>query len=116
VPEVMSVLDTFSRQNFANQLGQIPFVGQLIGSEVGRSLTHFSNDTASAITSAIKDSDIEIIQRMKEPTRVRLGKHIAHVARNANLRGTQLRAFLAALTSSIHVTQGPPGTGKVYRQ
>jgi hypothetical protein len=65
------------------------------------------------IVMAISSSSIDVLKRLEPGQRDNLGRQIAQTVRKANLVGTQLDAFLGALSVAVHCTQGPPGTGKV---
>ncbi len=115
VPEVISVLNTFSKKDFKDQLDQIPFLDRLIGlGSTQKPLKPLTNDSVeSYISYALKNSEIDYIQRLNPITKSKLIEEICSLKPIKSLAGTQLEAFAAALYSSVHCTQGPPGTGKV---
>jgi hypothetical protein len=120
VPEVISVLNTFARDDFKDQLNQIPFIGQLIGLESTSdlpprlALPHNPTDPISqVIGEALENSEIEYLKRLGSDVKAQLAQQICSLKSIQSLYGTQLEAFAAALSSSVHCTQGPPGTGKV---
>ncbi len=115
VPEVISVLNTFSKQDFKDQLDQIPFFKQLIGhGSIQRPLEFNINYPAQAyLAHALMNSEIDYIQRLDVNSKSELIADICALKPIKSLSGTQLEAFAAALYSSVHCTQGPPGTGKV---
>ena len=115
VPEVISVLNTFSKKDFKDQLDQIPFLDRLIGNgSIQKPLNKNPNDSVeSYISFALENSEIDYIQRLSPYTRSNLIKEICSLKPIKSLSGTQLEAFATALYSSVHCTQGPPGTGKV---
>lgn len=115
VPEVISVLNTFSKKDFKDHLDQIPFFERLIGygsSQIPLEL-NLRDSIQNIISHAIQNSEIEYIQRLDLNSKLELTRDICALKPIQSLSGTQLEAFAAALYSSIHCTQGPPGTGKV---
>ncbi len=115
VPEVISVLNTFSKKDFKDQLDQIPFLDRLIGNASDiKHLTQNKTDSIDLyIENALENSEIDYIQRLPISSKAELVREICALKAVRSLSGTQLEAFGAALFSSIHCTQGPPGTGKV---
>ena len=115
VPEVISVLNTFSRDDFKEQLNQIPFFNRLIGHDSPQKPLAFSADYTihACISNALDTSEIDYIQRLDPQAKAELIRDICALKPIQTLSGTQLEAFAAALFSSVHCTQGPPGTGKV---
>lgn len=115
VPEVISVLSTFSKEDFRAQLNQIPFFGRLIGHDApGKPLDYSSDYSISkCISNALESSEIDYIQRLNPASKSELIRDICNLKPIQSLSGTQLEAFSAALFSAVHCTQGPPGTGKV---
>ena len=127
VPEVASVLATFSNDNFTEHLKQIPFINQLLGAashddEAAAAAVdndiplHIGGGSAvirASITDAIRYSDIEVIQRLSIEQRASLAERIFKLEQVKTLYGTQLDAFCQGLRCRVHCTQGPPGTGKV---
>lgn len=120
VPEVISVLNTFSKKDFTDQLNQIPFCDRLIGQNGGMDLQkdfsapNQSDSLQVCIGSALENSEIEYVQRLQPIAKSQLIAEICSLKPIRSLSGTQLEAFAAALFSSVHCTQGPPGTGKSY--
>jgi hypothetical protein len=122
VPEVISVLNTFARDDFIDQLNQIPFIGQLIGLESASNLPprlalpHNPTDPINqVIGDALENSEIVYLKRLGSDVKAQLAQQICSLKSIQSLYGTQLEAFAAALSSSVHCTQGPPGTGKVIQ-
>lgn len=115
VPEVISVLNTFSKPDFKDHLNQISFFNQLIGQESPQKALEFNQKDSieTSILNALENSDIDYIQRLSPDNKSQLIREICALKPIQSLYGTQLEAFSAALFSSIHCTQGPPGTGKV---
>jgi len=115
VPEVISVLNTFSKLDFKDHLNQISFFNQLIGQESTQKTLEFNKTDSieNSIHNALENSNIEFIQRLSQEEKLHLIKDICALKPIKTLYGTQLEAFSAALFSPIHCTQGPPGTGKV---
>jgi hypothetical protein len=115
VPEVISVLNTFSKNDFKNQLDQIPFFERLIGhGSTQKPLElNLNNSINDIISYALVNSEIDYIQRLDPYAKSELIQDICALKPIRSLSGTQLEAFAAALYSSVHCTQGPPGTGKV---
>ena len=117
VPEVISVLNTFSKKDFKDQLDQIPFFNRLIGYESEQKplaeLPAGQKSVADCLRNALECSEIEFIQRLNRHAKSELIQEICSLNPVQSLSGTQLEAFTAALFSAVHCTQGPPGTGKV---
>ena len=115
VPEVISVLNTFSKKDFKDQLDQIPFFERLIGhGSTQKPLELNPNESIqNNISYAIENSEIDYIQRLDPFTKAELIREICALKPIQSLSGTQLEAFAAGLYSAVHCTQGPPGTGKV---
>jgi hypothetical protein len=115
VPEVISVLNTFSKKDFKDQLDQIPFFKQLIGhgSDQIPLEINLKNPLELIVKGAIENSEIDYIQRLSSYAKLDLIADILSLKPIQSLSGTQLEAFACALYSSVHCTQGPPGTGKV---
>ena len=126
VPEVVSVLGTFAQDGFKQHLRSIPFVDALIGKAASHKSTDFlcvppgaavsvgGLDARALIVAAVQGSDIELLQRLSVEQREVLAVRICALPQVKLLRGTQLEAFLMALSCAVHCTQGPPGTGKVW--
>lgn len=116
VPEVISVLATFSSAHFVQHLSSIPFVNQLIGiaddNKIQR-VNYASLPIRSCIEQAIMNSEIECIRRLPIKSKSRLVDIISSLKPIQSLYGTQLDAFACGLQFPAHCTQGPPGTGKV---
>ena len=116
VPEVISVLNTFSKEDFKDQLNQIPFFNRLIGQDSApqNALMYNKNDSIQqCVRNALENSEIDYIQRLNPQAKLDLINEICSLKPIQSLSGTQLEAFAAALFSAVHCTQGPPGTGKV---
>lgn len=117
VPEVVSVLNTFTAESFLPNLHSIPFMSSLIGQVYkGRGEEFHHNDHLSAaenIRTAIGCSDVEVVRRLTEEQRAAITARILALDVVKTLYGTQLEAFTNALAHPAHCTQGPPGTGKV---
>jgi len=115
VPEVISVLNTFSKKDFKDQLDQIPFFERLIGHGSTQEPLKFNSNSSvySLVSYAIQNSEINYIQRLNAHAKSELIDDICALKPIQSLSGTQLEAFAAGLYSSVHCTQGPPGTGKV---
>jgi hypothetical protein len=127
VPEVVSVLNTFSNALFPAHLMKIPFAKRLIGSGAAPpantiSVCHHDSDDSSkvgvdirgSIMTAIETSEIDIIRRLSTVIQHRIVNAICNLRPVRTLYGTQLHAFINGLNSAVHCTQGPPGTGKSY--
>lgn len=119
VPEVISVLSTFAKHDFKDQLDQIPFFMRLIGHQSPQDcLPTVQTDPDLAVHMRIKyaleASEIDFIQRLDLTAKSQLIQEICALKPIQMLSGTQLDAFAGALFSSVHCTQGPPGTGKVF--
>ena len=115
VPEVISVLNTFAKKDFKNQLDQIPFLNSLIGHGLPPKMLPLNNNNSFMyIQNALENSEIELIQRLDPFAKADLIREICALKPIKSLSGTQLEAIGAALLSSMHCTQGPPGTGKVF--
>lgn len=119
VPEVVAVLGTFADNAFGDHLAQIPFVASLIG-QAKPAAAHVAvldvvtpRQQRRAVEEALRNSDIDLLHQLGDLERQDLAQRICTVKPVQLLYGTQLQAFLAALSQPIHVTQGPPGTGKV---
>jgi hypothetical protein len=115
VPEVISVLSTFSKPDFKDQMRKIPFFNRLIGLESPPKHLEFSQDAkiSDILINALSNSEIDYIQRLSANGKSQMIKEVCSLKPVQTLYGTQLEAFAAALSTSIHCTQGPPGTGKV---
>ncbi len=115
VPEVISVLATFAEPSFTTHLTQIPFIGRLIGAQASPPpvLLPQRVTIAQCIEHAVLSSELECIQMLPERLRVELCGEISRLSPIQTLYGTQLQAFVSALSTAVHCTQGPPGTGKV---
>ncbi len=118
VPEVISILNTFSKKDFKDQLDQIPFFERLIGHGSTKKPLEFNptDSTETQISFAVENSEIDYIQRLESSDKSKLIEDICALKPIQSLSGTQLEAFTASLYSSVHCTQGPPGTGKVRNQ
>lgn len=118
VPEVISVLGIFSRDDFKSQIDHIPFFNRLIGQESPQNpLKVFQPDQKTirnCLNEALMSSEIDFIQRLSPMAKAQLIEEIYSLKPIQTLSGTQLDAFTAALFSAVHCTQGPPGTGKVF--
>lgn len=115
VPEVISVLNTFSKKDFKDQLDQIPFFDRLIGHGSKQKALEFNlkDSVQTFVSYALENSEIDYVQRLDSNSKLELINEICALESIQSLSGTQLEAFAAALYSSVHCTQGPPGTGKV---
>jgi hypothetical protein len=115
VPEVISVLSTFSKPDFKDQMSKIPFFDRLIGQESpARTLAFEKTAQISVIlANALDKSEIDYVQRLSSGGKAQMIREICSLKPIQTLYGTQLEAFAWALSSSVHCTQGPPGTGKV---
>lgn len=114
VPEVASVLSILTDPSFLHHLRDISFSNRLTGISAGEQVPSKNTDVQSALQSALDDTDLELITRLPATKKSALLKDLVALAHNAKLSGTQLEAFVSALTNSLHCTQGPPGTGKSY--
>lgn len=126
VPEVISVLNTFSQPKFEDELSKIPFINSLIGKHVKNDILieaaaeyneldmqHRQMSHRDAIKASIFGSDVPFLKQMTEEKKLSLISKLLAIPAIKSLSGTQLDAFAAALASSVHCCQGPPGTGKV---
>lgn len=118
VPQVLSVLSTVSDPSLVDHLKEISFSGVLIGAAPPVSLGVVDDPgcdpVCNALSIALEKSAIDVVTRLPDGVRADLLSELVRLAQDANLYGTQLEAFSAALCSSLHCTQGPPGTGKSY--
>lgn len=114
VPEVLSVLSTVTDPEFVDHLKQLPFSKGLIGDPSLYQPRKCGDDAEGAISHALSTTEIELLTKLQPNAKAMLCEKLVCLARDANLYGTQLEAFSAALTTSLHCTQGPPGTGKSY--
>ena len=118
VPEVISVLSTFTHNSFLPNLKDIPFMDALIGrSRNNDAPDEFNHDHNKSpvenIQNAIGCSQIEVVRRLTVAERGEIATKICHLNVVKTLIGAQLSAFTNALAHAAHCTQGPPGTGKV---
>jgi hypothetical protein len=116
VPEVVSVLSTFARDSFDQDLSIIPFVPALIGQDELRSPYEIYPGLSpeNIIGLAIDNSDIEALQTLSMQEKAFIKKAICSLKQVKFLYGTQLEAFALGLSKAVHCTQGPPGTGKSF--
>eukprot|EP00178_Gracilaria_changii_P003923 TRINITY_DN15_c0_g1_i2.p1 TRINITY_DN15_c0_g1~~TRINITY_DN15_c0_g1_i2.p1 ORF type:complete len:1900 (+),score=156.23 TRINITY_DN15_c0_g1_i2:342-6041(+) len=114
VPEVISVLSALADHGLVDHLHQIQFWPQLIGTSRAGELRNPGADVSDVIRYALDNTQIDVINRLEAPAKQTLCIQITKLALQTKLSGTQLEAFAAALSSSLHCTQGPPGTGKSY--
>lgn len=117
VPEVISVMNTFTSESFLPNLQDIPFMDALIGRAHRARDAEFHHDenkgAAENIRAAIASSEVEVVRRLTEEQRTNIATRILELGVVKSLYGAQLEAFTDALAHSAHCTQGPPGTGKV---
>lgn len=116
VPEVISVLSTFSKHDFKDQMNQIPFFNRLIGQESTQTPLEYREGATieERLSIALNNSEIDYVQRLSPSGKQQMIDEICSLKPIRSLYGTQLDAFAAALASATHCTQGPPGTGKSY--
>ncbi len=90
VPEVISVLNTFSKKDFQEQLEQIPFVQQLIGHQLIQkpleSLNNCGLSQVDYISYALENSDIDFIQRLNSFHKIELIREICSLKPIKSLR------------------------------
>jgi hypothetical protein len=129
VPEVISILGTFAKETFPEELGRVRFIKSLIGQHEDRHsefVKWIRNITTSPsilpspppsmrnqIETAIDMSNVAWIKTLPSEKKKNLATEICRIPCVTSLSGTQLEAFACALFSDVHCTQGPPGTGKV---
>lgn len=116
VPEVVSVLSALTDPGLVENLRNIRFIRKLIQKDdVLDGEGHgYRDDQAGAIRNALETTEIDVVDRLPAHIKERLIQDIISLALEANLYGTQLDAFAAALSKSLHCTHGPPGSGKSY--
>jgi hypothetical protein len=114
--QVLPVLSTFARLVDKPELGRMPFLKRITGAAPPPPVPDAILVEAKAhdvIANAVRQSSIDIVRRLDDNKREHLVQAICKLTKDANLYGTQLEAFAAALGSPVHCIQGPPGTGKV---
>lgn len=119
VPEVISVLSAYANPEFVDHLTKIPFAKRLVGLESSPPSWQPSKEQPyeirTCVRNAVLTSEIPAIKRLSFEDKTQIIEEIASLQPIQSLYGTQLNAFVAGLTTSLHCTQGPPGTGKVSR-
>jgi hypothetical protein len=115
VPEVICVLATFARADFAAHLAAIPFARRLIGLDPSPQLLRLAPEAEikDYVWTALCRSEIASIVMLTLEEKTEAFQKIMALPPVKTLYGTQLEAFASALCSALHCTQGPPGTGKV---
>lgn len=118
VPEVISVLATFADTSFSKELECIPFIDRLIGAQAASSSPplvqiEVGHTISDVVHSAVFASELECLRVLSNDVKDSICSEILGLRPVKSLYGTQLQAFAAALSTSVHCTQGPPGTGKV---
>jgi hypothetical protein len=107
VPEVISILGTFSKPSFNAEMEGIAFADSFIGKHKARILDYDNDDNINEIIyEAISKSNISFINRLDETTKSSLATKISNLNVVKSLRGTQLDAFASALFNNLHCTQG----------
>jgi hypothetical protein len=116
VPEVISVLATFADTSFPKELECIPFIDRLIGAQASPPpliQIELGCTISNAVHYAVFASELECLRVLSNDVKDSICSDILSLRPVKSLYGTQLQAFAAALSTSVHCTQGPPGTGKV---
>lgn len=118
VPEVISILGTFAKDTFPEELGSLPFINSLIGKHENRHSRFLQEIKSTAtlrhqIMHAVTFSNVKWVSGLSDELKLNLANEICQIPSVKTLSGTQLEAFSSALFSDVHCTQGPPGTGKV---
>jgi hypothetical protein len=108
VPECISVLDSFSKKEFLQNLEQLPILKNLLVSPEQENYKCYS------IESAIYNSKLQIMCQMSQQNKNDLIQELVDHQAIQKLQGTQLTAFCDALQSEPHCLIGPPGTGESY--
>ncbi|KAI0561167.1 DNA2/NAM7 helicase [Gracilaria domingensis] len=114
VPEVVSVLSALTDPGLVDHMHHIQFWPQLVGNSRADEMQTPGSNVSEVIRFALDNTQMDLINRLEPSTKSQLCEKITNLARQTNLSGTQLQAFAAALSNSLHCTQGPPGTGKSY--
>lgn len=116
VPEVISVVSALTDSKLKDHLNNIRFVHKLIGEGKGGGEipATFDEEPGDPIRKALGRTDIELFTKLPAHVKLHITEQIISLVRDATLDRTQLAAFEAGLSSSLHCTQGPPGTGKSY--
>jgi hypothetical protein len=116
VPEVVSVLSTFSQDSFKEHLKVIPFIDGIIGRANPPKNLYIANDQSAAelITLAVLNSEMEVLRLLSHAKRQQVATQICNLQQVKTLYGTQLEAFAGGLANNVHCTHGPPGSGKSF--
>ncbi|CAN8071016.1 unnamed protein product [Agarophyton chilense] len=114
VPEVISVLSSLTDPGLVEHLRHIQFWPQLIGTNRAGENRNSGSNVSEVVKYALEDTQLDSVSRLEPWLKTKLCEKITRLALQTNLDGTQLEAFAAALSNSLHCTQGPPGTGKSY--
>jgi hypothetical protein len=107
VPEVISILATFSKPSFNADVAEISFANSLIGKYKERLFPIDTRRPANEIIfDAINGSNISFINRLDDQTKANIARKICNINVVRTLSGTQLDAFASALFHNLHCTQG----------
>ena len=107
VPEVVSVLSTFSKDSFSTSLAEIPFANKLIGRGAVNNIPNpdLRLTPRDLITSAIHNSEIQFLRILPRNSIVDIINRICSLKQVTTLYGTQLEAFYYGLVCDAHCTQ-----------